>query len=356
MSLAVKKRKNFGTGAERRPWQRGEAAAAMSTVATLALAWLQQFGCCEAAAAVNGTLYGAVGPPPFVHPAWMDVGGNATSVGRVDVCALNACEAYVRMRDDLANAVRPINDKLSGEDGGRGGVAGDRGALLEARLQRLDRRLRSVEQPVWTITSGVSRWKRCNYGPCKCRTETHSVSCWRKDFEEIPPGQTLPYDVSAIDLSTNSIVSLHKDTFKGLTNLTELDLTDNDIDYVPTAIFNTLENLTKLRFHRNHLIEVPLLFKRNTKIQILDMSMNHIKQLPETLFQSTKNLVLLHLYGNKIEVFPKSIFKDLNKLEDLDLSANSLLEISSDIFRGVSSLKKVEIARKSIATTTLGGI
>jgi len=150
MSPAVKKRRNFGTGAERRPWHRGEAAAAMSTaVATLALAWLQPFGRCEAAAAVNGTLYGAVGPPPFVRPAWMDVGGNATSsVGRVDVCALNACEAYVRMRDDLANAVRPINEKLrGGEDGGRGGVAGDRGALLEARLQRLDRRLRSVEQP-----------------------------------------------------------------------------------------------------------------------------------------------------------------------------------------------------------------
>lgn len=147
MSLAIKKHKHFGTRAERRRWQRGEDAAAMATVATLALAWLQSFGCCEAAAAVNGTLYGAVGPPPFVHPAWMDVGGNATSVGRVDVCALNACEAYVRMRDDLANAVRPINDRLRGEDGGRGGVAGDRGALLEARLQRLDRRLRSVEQP-----------------------------------------------------------------------------------------------------------------------------------------------------------------------------------------------------------------
>lgn len=147
MLLAVKKHGNFGTRAERRPCQRGEAAAAMSTVATLALAWLQPFGCCEVAATVNGTLYGAVGPSPFVHPAWMDVGGNATSVGRVDVCALNACEAYVRMRDDLANAVRPINEKLRGEDGGQGGVSGDRGALLEDRLQRLDRRLRSVEQP-----------------------------------------------------------------------------------------------------------------------------------------------------------------------------------------------------------------
>lgn len=85
-----------------------------------------------------------------------------------------------------------------------------------------------------------------------------------------------------------------------------------------------------------------------------DMSMNHIKQLPETLFQSTKNLVLLHLYGNKIEVFPKSIFKDLNKLEDLDLSANSLLEISSDIFRGVSSLKRLKLQENQLQQLPLG--
>jgi hypothetical protein len=65
----------------------------------------------------------------------------------VDVCVLNACEAYVRMRDDLANAVRPINEKLHGGGAEGGGVAEDRGSVLEARLQRLDRRLRSVEQP-----------------------------------------------------------------------------------------------------------------------------------------------------------------------------------------------------------------
>jgi len=56
----------------------------------------------------------------------------------------------------------------------------------------------TVMSAVWTIMSGVDRWKRCNHGPCKCRTETHSVSCWRKDLEEIPPGQTLPYDVNAM--------------------------------------------------------------------------------------------------------------------------------------------------------------
>lgn len=90
-------------------------------------------------------------PPPLLRPAgfpWYNANDANKTAERVDVCALNACEAYVRMRDDLADAVRPINDKLRGEDdGGLGGVSLDRGTLLEARLQRLDRRLQSVEQP-----------------------------------------------------------------------------------------------------------------------------------------------------------------------------------------------------------------
>lgn len=86
-------------------------------------------------------------PPPVVTSSSVMPWNNKTAV-RVDVCVLNACEAYVRMRDDLANAVRPINEKLHGDGtGGSSGLIGDKNALLEARLQRLDRRLRSVEQP-----------------------------------------------------------------------------------------------------------------------------------------------------------------------------------------------------------------
>jgi len=149
-TIMVQRRGIFKAGPRRRP-RPNRVSTAWTMV--LAFAWLLPpttwFWCCAVAATVNDTLFKAGGPPSFVHPAWMDGSGNVTSVGRVDVCALNACEAYVRMRDDLANAVRPINDKLRGDGGGDGlgGVAGDRGAQLEARLQRLDRRLRSVEQP-----------------------------------------------------------------------------------------------------------------------------------------------------------------------------------------------------------------
>lgn len=82
--------------------------------------------------------------PSSVSAPWND----GKPAVRVDVCALNACEAYVRMRDDLADAVRPIKEKLhGGNGGGDSGGGGDRSELLETRLQRLDRRLRSVEQP-----------------------------------------------------------------------------------------------------------------------------------------------------------------------------------------------------------------
>lgn len=85
-------------------------------------------------------------PPRPLPPPWINRTA-AIAVQRVDVCALNACEAYVRMRDDLASAVRPINDRLRGDGSDGGGGADKTGGALEDRLQRLDRRLRSVEQP-----------------------------------------------------------------------------------------------------------------------------------------------------------------------------------------------------------------
>lgn len=95
-----------------------------------------------------------------------------------------------------------------------------------------------------------------------------------------------------------------------------------------------------------------IVFKYNYR----DISMNHIKQLPETLFQSTKNLVLLHLYNNKIEILPKSLFKGLSRLEDLDLSANLLLELSSEIFQGVVSLKRLKLQENQLQQLPLGNM
>lgn len=112
-----------------------------------------------------------------------------------------------------------------------------------------------------------------------------------------------------------------------------------------------------------YLFENSILFETKTvsvyfvfKYDFRDISMNHIKQLPETLFQSSRKLVLLHLYDNKIEVLPKSIFKGLSQLEDLDLSANLLSELSSDIFQGVVSLKRLKLQENQLQQLPLGNV
>ncbi|VVC25191.1 Hypothetical protein CINCED_3A020790 [Cinara cedri] len=139
----MKRRVTIRRAAER---SRGPAAFPM-LMAVYAASALFRYG--SAAVGRTGPETPVVGAPfgrpptagtPSRHDNW--------TAERVDVCTLNACEAYVRMRDDLANAVWPINEKLRGGGGGGDGDGdGDRGELLEAKLQRLDRRLRSVEQP-----------------------------------------------------------------------------------------------------------------------------------------------------------------------------------------------------------------
>lgn len=48
------------------------------------------------------------------------------------------------------------------------------------------------------------------------------------------------------DLSENQFTTLQKDTFKGLTYLTELDISYNRIDFLPSDIFHDLDSLYKL--------------------------------------------------------------------------------------------------------------
>lgn len=48
------------------------------------------------------------------------------------------------------------------------------------------------------------------------------------------------------DLGINSLTTLNKMAFRGLTYLTELDLFDNEIDYLPPDIFRKLNSLVYL--------------------------------------------------------------------------------------------------------------
>ncbi|XP_073697061.1 leucine-rich repeat-containing protein 19-like isoform X2 [Garra rufa] len=58
------------------------------------------------------------------------------------------------------------------------------------------------------------------------------------------------------------------------------------------------------------------------RIQVLDLSYNHIQTLPPGAFEKLTSLEILKLRGNKLQTLDKHIFKGLTKLKSLDLNDN----------------------------------
>ncbi|XP_052130540.1 leucine-rich repeat and immunoglobulin-like domain-containing nogo receptor-interacting protein 2 [Frankliniella occidentalis] len=117
---------------------------------------------------------------------------------------------------------------------------------LASELVILERRVRALEQPVWMVSGAEDRWLQCCDGPCRCRPEMRSLSCWRHGLRQLPQLQRLPEDVRSIDLSVNRLSTLHKDAFRGLVHLTDLDLYDNELDFLPESLFESLDSLQHL--------------------------------------------------------------------------------------------------------------
>lgn len=67
---------------------------------------------------------------------------------------------------------------------------------IQRRVKDLERRLSSVEQPLWKITRNDSNeWISCHSGPCRCLIGTKSLNCWNNRLRNVPPIQIVPSDV-----------------------------------------------------------------------------------------------------------------------------------------------------------------
>ena len=71
-----------------------------------------------------------------------------------------------------------------------------RNLLMERKLHEVERRLRSIEQPVWKFEKANSRaWDRCTEGDCRCQPVTKTLNCWRMGIESLPQQQILPLNM-----------------------------------------------------------------------------------------------------------------------------------------------------------------
>ncbi|XP_014598851.1 PREDICTED: carboxypeptidase N subunit 2-like isoform X2 [Polistes canadensis] len=221
---------------------------------------------------------------------------------------------------------------------------------IESRLSSLERRLRAVEQPVWQIGTTNEDWEICAEGPCKCVPETKSLSCWRYGLLDVPPSQVVPNDILKLDLGSNQMTALHRDTFLDMTQLNQLDLSGNYIEHLPLNLFFSLHSAIHLRISKNLLRELHQnQFVKVRNLRILDASSNRLQTLPESLFIANNVLVLLDFSNNLISYLPNGTFHGLKTLEELLLSHNRLTTLQSGVFRDLLNTKCLKLDDNRLA-------
>ncbi|XP_021957073.1 carboxypeptidase N subunit 2 [Folsomia candida] len=241
----------------------------------------------------------------------------------------------------------------------------------------LTRRILSLEQPLWKISSHNFRWPSCSNlkegGPCNCTAQSLHVNCWRLSLHELPATQTIPFDTAFLDLSSNKIQAIHRHSFLRLSRLVQLDVSNNLLDYLPENLFESLESLKYLHLHQNNLDSLPSGIFRNLKnLEILDLSQNRLVSLPPSIwspspgikstlrvlqisqnflktwkdFSALRNLEELDLSGNFFQsVTP---LQPLKKLKSLKLQDNQLTVINETTFHGLSSLEIMSLRQNRI--------
>lgn len=138
--------------------------------------------------------------------------------------------------------------------------------------------------------------------------------------------------------------------FSGLSYLESLTLSNNEIEVIDENVFMGLSNLTEIDLGFNSMRLTPNLFKYTEKLTIIDLSMNNLDSIPDTLFHNLKNLQILFLWSNNFTTINGSIFRDLTSLKTLELSHCHIKYLPYDAFYSLKGLTAINLGMNELET------
>lgn len=148
---------------------------------------------------------------------------------------------------------------------------------------------------------------------CTCNDETFVVQCEHSRLDVIPI--TLNPAIQRLVLRNNKIKTVDA-AFQFYRDLQFVDLSSNHLLNIPTKSFLHQEKLQELHLNKNKLSSV------NNKT-----------------FQGLKSLTVLNLRENFLEELSRGIFAILPKLEELNLGQNRITKIDGLAFEGLLGLR-----------------
>ncbi|KAK5606579.1 hypothetical protein CRENBAI_018366 [Crenichthys baileyi] len=163
---------------------------------------------------------------------------------------------------------------------------------------------------------------------CDCPTAyPTAMYCHSRNLQHVP---YVPSHIKYVYLQRNQITGIQDGVFDNATNLLWVILSHNQLssDKISDSIFVKLESLDRLYLDHNELNRVPRNMPRS--ITDLRLSYNKITKISSKSFEGMSNLTTLQLQANVIEEVEGG-FKELKSLNMLDMTKNKLRRIPNSL-------------------------
>lgn len=160
-------------------------------------------------------------------------------------------------------------------------------------------------------------------------------------------------------------LELSADSFFGLKEVHMLNLADNNIRALPDDVFCSLPNLQTLNLTRNRIrsadrlgfgeTAAPRPNCGGTDLQVLDVSFNELRSLPEgSGISRLRRLQHLDLKFNNISEISGEALAGMVSLRVLDLSSNKLETLPHGMFAGSRELREIHLQNNSLFSLAKG--
>lgn len=152
--------------------------------------------------------------------------------------------------------------------------------------------------------------------------------------------------LNLLDLSKNTLHTVHGKTFHPLSELKLLNLSHNMLHDLPENIFEGLEKLEELSLSYNEFHVIPFqVFAPLKLLKLLDLSYNTIALIPNDFFLQNQLMIFLFLQGNHLTALSSQSFAGMHNLTVLDLSNNTLNHLPRNLFSGLRSLQYLNLGK-----------
>lgn len=132
---------------------------------------------------------------------------------------------------------------------------------------------------------------------------------------------------------------------------TYLDIVVNDLATMPESVFKNQTNLISLVLNGNELANLPEhIFDGLMKLRILSLNGNKFTALPKNIFQKLTDLSALEVKGNQLAAVPDDLFEGLSELGSIDFSGNKLTTLPENVFNGLNQLMFVFLGGNNLKT------